>query len=618
MKTCHREGFQMTLGVVFFLLIGFSSVLAGDPQCLSPLALAADRAGRNLYIAETDASRIAVLDVPAGRLTSGITLTAKPTGLCLAPDERRLYVTGGGPAGKVLVVDPVAGEVVQEFAAGHSPVAPVVNAEGTRLYVCNRFDNTVSVLDLTTGRKTADIRVVREPVAAALTLDGANLLVLNLLPAGRSDQAYTGATVSVIDCVENHVVAAIALPNGSNQPRGICLSPDGRYAYVAHVLARYQLPTTQLARGWMNTNALTLIEIASRKVVNTVLLDEVNSGVANPWGVACTRDGRWLCVVHAGTGEISVIAREALHQRLDAAAANRPVTSVVSRTEDVSNDLSFLTGIRQRVRLLGKGPRNLVVVESTAYVAEYFSDSLSIVNLASERHPEVRSFPLGPNGPTTQVRRGEMLFNDAELCFQTLQSCASCHTDQGRADSLNWDLLNDGLGNPKNTKSLLLSHQTPPAMSLGVRSSAELAVRAGIRHIQFAVRPEEEAAAIDEYVKSLQPVPSPYLVDGKLSERAVRGQSLFESAGCVACHSPGLYTNKKSYDVGTGQLLDEGLLFDTPSLIEVWRTAPYLHDGRALTLVDVLRTHNPGDMHGRTSGLTDEQIADLAEYVLSL
>jgi len=211
-----------------------------------------------------------------------------------------------------------------------------------------------------------------------------------------------------------------------------------------------------------------------------------------------------------------------------------------------------------------------------------------------------------------------MLFNDASLCFQTWQSCASCHTDQARADSLNWDLLNDGLGNPKNTKSLLLSHQTPPTMSLGVRPTAESAVRAGIRHIQFTVRPEEEAVAIDEYVRSLQPVPSPYLVGGGLSERAVRGRSLFESAGCAACHPPGLFTNKKAYDVGAGQLLDEGQPFDTPSLVEVWRTAPYLHDGRAQSIVDVLRTCNPGDKHGRTSGLTDEQIADLAEYVLSL
>ena len=52
-----------------------------------------------------------------------------------------------------------------------------------------------------------------------------------------------------------------------------------------------------------------------------------------------------------------------------------------------------------------------------------------------------------------------------------------------RPDALNWDLLNDGIGNPKNTLSLLLSHQTPPVMITGVRASAEDAVRAGIKYI---------------------------------------------------------------------------------------------------------------------------------------
>ena len=38
----------------------------------------------------------------------------------------------------------------------------------------------------------------------------------------------------------------------------MAVSPDGRYLAVAHVLSRYQMPTTQLDRGWMNTNACLL------------------------------------------------------------------------------------------------------------------------------------------------------------------------------------------------------------------------------------------------------------------------------------------------------------------------------------------------------------------------
>ena len=65
--------------------------------------------------------------------------------------------------------------------------------------------------------------------------------------------------------------------------------------------------------------------------------------------------------------------------------------------------------------------------------------------------------------PRDRARRGEMLYNDGSMCFQQWQSCASCHPD-GRVDGLNWDLLNDGMGNPKQTRSELYNHVTPPTM----------------------------------------------------------------------------------------------------------------------------------------------------------
>jgi cytochrome c peroxidase len=165
---------------------------------------------------------------------------------------------------------------------------------------------------------------------------------------------------------------------------------------------------------------------------------------------------------------------------------------------------------------------------------------------------------------------------------------------------------------------MLLAHKTPPAMMTGVRPDAESGVRAGIRHIQFAVRPETDAVAIDEYLKSLKPVQSPYLVKGKLSRAANRGRRVFKKAGCASCHSSPLYTDLKKYNIGTGKDMDEGQSFDTPTLIESWRTAPYLYDGRAKTIKEVLTKHNSGDKHGKTSTLTDEEINSLTEFILSL
>ena len=71
-------------------------------------------------------------------------------------------------------------------------------------------------------------------------------------------------------------------------------------------------------------------------------------------------------------------------------------------------------------------------------------------------------------------------------------------------------------------------------------------------------------------------------------------------------------------DVGTGRDRDKGTPFDTPLLREVWRTAPYLYDGRAKTVEEVLTKYNQHDAHGMTSTLTEKERKDLIEFILSL
>jgi cytochrome c peroxidase len=57
---------------------------------------------------------------------------------------------------------------------------------------------------------------------------------------------------------------------------------------------------------------------------------------------------------------------------------------------------------------------------------------------------------------------------------------------------------------------------------------------------------------------------------------------------------------------------------DTPSLIGLAASAPYYHDGSAVTLEAVIRDR--GDVHGmaETSKLSDTQVADLTAYLKSL
>jgi YVTN family beta-propeller protein len=607
---------------VFPLIAG--QAFADKQSYLSPAALAACKSGKVLYVAEATAGQVAVFDVAQGQVMKVYPVGQCPSGIAVSGCGKQLYVTGASPEGKVHLIDMDKGKVVSKISVGHTPTSPVLSPDGTTLYVCNQFNDNVSVVDLAAKKQTRVIPVVREPVAAAITPDGQSLVVANLIPSGAADKDYAASAVSIIDTDAGKSVATVNLPNGSMSLRGVCISPDGKYAYITHILARYQLPTTQLERGWMNTNALSIIDIAARTLVNTVLLDNVDLGAANPWGVACTADGKYICATHAGTHEISVIDRAALHDKLERVAAGEQVTEVSLASEDVPNDLSFLVGIRRRIKLTGNGPRSIVIIGTRAYVGEYFTDSIGVVDINPDIRPKAQSLSLGSTAKPCVVRTGEKHFHDATLCFQYWQSCVSCHPGV-RVDGLNWDLLNDGMGNPKNTKSLLLAHETPPAMISGVRGNAEAAVRAGIRHIQFAVRPEEDAVAIDEYLKSLEPVRSPHLAKGmfsseakQLNQAAKRGRKLFVKAGCDTCHSGPHYTDMKKYNVGTGLGREEDIAFDTPTLVEVWRTAPYLHDGRATTVEQVLGKYNEGDKHGQTSDMTLREIRDLAEYVRSL
>jgi mono/diheme cytochrome c family protein len=356
----------------------------------------------------------------------------------------------------------------------------------------------------------------------------------------------------------------------------------------------------------MNTAALSFLRPGENAPYATILLDDPEHGAANPWAVVVSADGSTLVVSHAGTHELSLIPIAPLLEKIRK-APDRP---------SLAFHLSFLYGLRTRVKTGGLGTRALAVLPSGVVSADRFSDSLCLTR-GGASDPISKRYLLRPEVVMSPAQRGELAFNDATLCVQQWQSCASCHPD-GRVDALNWDLLNDGIGNPKNARSLLFAHRRSPVMSHGIRATAEVAVRSGIRNILFTVQPEETAKSLDAYLKSMEPVPSPFLENGALSAKARRGKEVFASreAACFSCHPAPLYTDMKLHDVGTRGPHDKDAQFLTPTLIEVWRTAPYLHDGRSATMKDAL---DVGVEHGKNvRRLSPEDRDALIEYVMSL
>src|SRR5260370_8916868 len=122
--------------------------------------------------------------------------------------------------------------------------------------------------------------------------------------------------------------------------------------------------------------------------------------------------------------------------------------------------------------------------------------------------------------------------------------------------------------------------------------------------------------------------PSPFRnPDGTMTADALAGKAIFAKLGCDFCHVAPDYTDSARgilHDVGTikpssGNRSGGPLLgIDTPTLLGVWETAPYLHDGSAPTLRDVLTTANPNDGHAFVSALMPGQVDQLVAYLQQL
>ena len=603
----------MKLAPAWLAAIISITTAALDPAIGADIHSALDTAfapdGKTLAVSDATTPSIVLIDPAKLAIVRTVKLAGPPAGLAWAADGQHLFAAESA-ASSIAEIDAASGAITRRLTTGRYPRGLVVAPRRKLLLAADWGLDKLTVIDLASGATKANIPVGRQPTAVAITPDESLALVSNLIPATAATAPDTASEVSVIDLQTLQAKPAIRLPLGSTNTHGIAVSGDGHTAFVVHTLGRFNLPTTQLDRGWVNTNAMSIIDIPSSKITATVLLDQVMDGAADPWGIALDPSGLRLFISLSGVHQLAVIDLERLPDILK------------ETPELLVNDLAALYrhNLIRRIDLAAQGPRGVAASPDgkRVAIAGYFSGNVVLTDL-NGANPA--ALALGPQSPPDLVRQGEAIFHDAGHCFQRWLSCATCHPD-ARVDGLNWDLLNDGLGNPKNSRSLIYSDRTPPVMSLGVRSCMEDAVLAGFTHILFTEPKPQDLQAVNTYLKSLQPVVSPYRKpDGSLTEAAQRGEKIFNTpqVGCFQCHPSPLFTDLHMYNIGTTVAFDRGATrFDTTSLLELWRTPPYLHDGGATTLREVLVERNRGDKHGETSKLTPAQLDDLVAYLLSL
>ena len=515
----------------------------------------------------------------------------------------KIYVLCGERLGRLLVYSSDL-RLQKSVDVGHTPTDICV--KGTTAYICNRFSNTVSVVDLNAGEETMQIPVSREPVCMALS--GNYLYVGSRLQDGSALADRVSSKVVKIDTATNTVVKEIPLQNGVTNLRSMAVSSDGNEIYITHTVARYSYPTTQLDRGWVNTNGFTLLT-TSDDVPAAFLLDDVDHGAANPWDVCVSSDGGSLYFSISGTGELVKLDLASAKNRISTVRSGRD--SYVDSVFECIHRIDFLAAYKTRMSLPGEGLRDLTLYSGKIYAAGYFSGTVDVVNAADMTLEN--SFAVGSQPAATAARTGEALWCDARYCYQNWESCSSCHPD-ARSDGLNWDEGGDGWGTPKNTKSMIFSMRTPPVLATGLMETAEANVMGTVREAFHSNLSKDSVECMNEYLRSLLPVESPYLTDeGVYSEEAQRGKALFESKGCAYCHPAPLYTDLKFHTspyLGTDGS-PENREFITPTLVEIWRSAPYTYCGAVTDLKEIIRTFAREE-------LTNDEVSDLEQFLLSI
>ena len=252
--------------------------------------------------------------------------------------------------------------------------------------------------------------------------------------------------------------------------------------------------------------------------------------------------------------------------------------------------------------------------------------------------------PVPEDNPLTieKVALGRRLFFDRRLSRSGSISCASCHHPDrafsdarplavgvfGRIGRRNAPaLINRGYGRSffRDGRVATLEEQVtkpiedPNEMDLPV---VEAARRAG-------VSPENLSRALASYIRSILSGDSPYdkFINGDrraLSAEQQRGLQIFRGRGnCTACHVGPSLSDEQFHNTGVAYrddaFHDDGRFavsrktndrgaFKTPTLREIARTGPYMHNGSLATLQEVVDFYDGG---GRANPHLDQEIRPL-------
>ncbi|MBM7567405.1 beta-propeller fold lactonase family protein [Paenibacillus sacheonensis] len=644
---------KLAAGACALAAMAFLSACTGNdgnaspaPQSGSSIVMSAD--GKTLYIANGDTNTVSVVDAKNRKVEKEIAVGKEPRELALSSDGSTLFVTCRY-ANSVEWLDIDKGKVLGTLKTGIEPYGIVLSPGGKTLYVTNYRSGTVSVVDAEKRSVLKQVKAGANPRAIAISADGGKLYVSDYLTSGTS--IFETASMKLLS--DKTLAPSPDLPDRKksqgtpNTVEQLRLTPDGKSLWEAHLLTNTDTPV-QFEE--VIFPALSVVDAGtgeeepkSRKELFKAIDVKDKLGktiiVSNPTDVVFSADGKKGYALMGGSEDLLVF---------DLARGGR-----------AGQIIHHLPGDLPIGMVQSKDGGKL-------YIHNASSHDLTVVSLppADEEGGQARvdgkPLPLiAKDRLNPQQRLGKTLFYSANsdeypLTGSNWMSCASCHSD-GEVDQLS---IMTAKG-PRNVPSNVLAFDTGLFMWDGSRDDFGDYIHTvqgemgGLSDVDPAKPlPAEAQGAFDALEAFMRmpdafPVPqSPYRTeDGQLTEEAQRGKAIFEGkAQCVTCHASDVMTDSvlatgedgKLTTGNTGFLHDVGTvngadadyagdargafkntrqrgLFDTPTLRGVYATAPYLHDGSAPTLEDVIA--RAGDEHGLTSKLSPKEIKDLVSYL---
>lgn len=617
--------------------------------------------GSRLFVVHPDADSVSILNVAARSIehevelgaalpsvdpaTKRFTPAVMPRALALDAGGTELYVTGER-SGRLYAIDTASASVSQSVAVCSEPIGVLVSKDDSNVFVACSGDDEIVELDAASLAVVATVTTPRKPWSLAWKSDGATLLATHLLGPGVSE-----LTTHPLALTTTWNVADLGPQTDPTEPHGLVRGiydvaprPGSDELWVAHIMLGTDTPQPALVFNNTVFPALSILDGTGQQLAR--LSVQANTGddgafgdvVSGPRSMTFSADGKYAFVVDADSEDVLVVD-----------AVNRVEATLVRPLPGHLPE--GIIGYGDELYVQERNTEDVVAFKLQGGDAD--GSTLSITQDGAQ-------FPSLSTDPMASLRLGQKLFYSANSDEEPITqnhwvACATCHLE-GRSDSVTWLFQQGPRDTPTNAGGLLdtgFLFRTADRRQVQDYWKTIDVEQGGDFEPDGGQQPLLDALAA--YVNYAIPAPVPPTTDeahqlqpAALASLRAQGEAIFLQVGCAMCHSGPAKTDSGSgnpmldlegvvllHDVSTcvtsGPWPDvthddiigdprAACAFDTPALRGLVDTAPYLHDGSAATLEDVLPSMLRASAAAGTSPtvLSAAERQALVEYLRSL